>query len=459
MNNMKSYFFRNVLNQIKSKKLEAVIVFSIAFMMSIFLSLIHFFGYNDSMEENIANQLDLSYEIRNSHVFTDDHINDFVNKCKNPYEYYEMILNWIENNGNDTRISEYQYDLVLKMKNESNISYDIFGTNDVNYLEDKEMILISGRFLSEAELKNGSNYIVISDQTYKDDKKTKYKVGDKIQLMMTSADNIIEVEVIGIYQYVDQSSTFNANDKFINSKGLIISNNLLDKYINNYSNSLNFRNFRINHIKFTIKDYKKYEEYSKDLEDSIHKLNNELEVKGYPISKLGIDENNVNEIIHATSRIKYVYQIVFILIFVVAAFMLMFSIYYLLKKKTREIAVYYSLGQSKGKIILHYFMTYILISIFAVILGLVIGYIISIILINNMAQDSIDMQSEILRFSMISVMNNIENNANIPTFTFTISACIKIFIQVIIIIGSSVITSIIIIMNDKILSRNGGWNS
>lgn len=462
MNNMKSYFIRNVFNQIKSKKKETCIIFSISFMMSIFLSLIYFFGYNDSMEANIANQLELSYEIKKSHIFTSENKYQFNNECDNQIAYYKMFIDWIHEVGNDSKISKYEYDLVMDL-NYDNIVYSVYGTDDIDYLKDKGMIISSGRFLTIDELENGSNYVVVSSETYKDKNKTTYKVGDAIQLNTYnketgSCEMAFELEVIGIYEYIEQSTTFNVNDSFINSKGIVAANKLLDDYIIDKGNDFDFSKLNINHIKFTVQDYKKYEKFQLDLRQSISDLNDELAKLNYPLSKLSIENNNDSEIIHSTSRIKYVYQVIFILLFFIVVFALISSIYYFLKKKTREIAVYYSLGQSKFMIIMHYFIAYLLICIVATTLGIIVGYFFSILLMNNMAKDSVDMQNEILRFSVISVINNIEETSYIPTFSFTLVSSIKIFIEVTLIVALISIFSIITIIKDKILSRNGGWN-
>ena len=462
MNKMKSYFLRNVINQIKSKKIETCIIFSISFMMSIFLSLIYFFGYNDSMESNIANQLDLSYEIKKSHIFTSENKYVFNNECENQFEYYQMFTDWIHEVGNNPRISTYEYDLVLDL-NLDQMVYSVYGTDDIHYIKEKNMIMSSGRFFTEDELKNGSNYVVVSDQTYKDSSKTTYKIGDIIQLQSynvstNSYEIAFELEVIGIYQSIEQSTTFNINDDFINSKGIVVPNKMLDNYIVSKENEFDFSRLDINHIKFTVLDHKKFEKFKSDLKTSIKDLNTKLTNLNYPTSKLSIEESNESEIIHSTSRIKYVYQAIFILIFVIVAFVLVSSIHYFLKKKTREIAVYYSLGQSKYKIIMHYFVAYLLISIVATAVGLIIGYFISILLMHNMAQDSIDIQNEMLRFSMISILNNVGENAYMPMFGFTLISSVKIFIEITLIVGISSIFSVMTIIKDKIISRNGGWN-
>ena len=97
---MKHYYFRNILNQIYRKKMESFIVFSIVLIMSVFLSLLHFFGYSDSMESNIANTLSLRYEIKNNHFFGPDTSAGFGNfELK---DYYDEFIEFIEKvEGND----------------------------------------------------------------------------------------------------------------------------------------------------------------------------------------------------------------------------------------------------------------------------------------------------------------------------------------------------------------------
>lgn len=464
---MKHYYFRNILNQIYRKKMESIIVFSIVLIMSVFLSLLHFFGYNDSMESNIANTLSLRYEIKNNHFFGPDSNAGFVNfELKDYYDEFIKFIEEVEEN-DDVSYADYNLNLTLfsgyVKETGQNNTHQIFGISRENYFEDNYIEIKEGRMLTQEEIDTNKLYAVVSSETKKlvGEEYVPIELGETIILGEADNENggvinSLELEVVGIYEYKEQSVYFEQNDAFVNSRGIILSNGLAKEYMDDHPED--YYKFKINHICFYLNDYKKYIEFQNVLNNEINEFNKEMSKLGYSESNLTINETNTNSIIQSVLRIKNIYRIVFLIVFVIIALILISSVYYLLKKKTGEMSVYYSLGQNKVKIISHYLLTYMIIGIFAIIIGIAIGYILSNQISAMMLKENAELQSELLRFtSAIFDSTNINNNINDLSFDF--ASAVLVMIETLGVITISVLVSMLMIMNDKILSRNGGWNS
>ena len=464
---MKHYYFRNILNQIYQKKMESFIVFSIVLIMSVFLSLLHFFGYSDSMESNIANTLSLRYEIKNNHFFGPDTSVGFGNfELK---DYYDEFIEFIEKVEENDAVEYADYNLnmtllggYIKETGQSN-THQIFGISNENYFEDNYIEIIEGRMLTQEEIESNKLYAVISSKTQKlvGEEYVPIQLGETIILGESDIENggvinSLELEVIGIYEYKEQSVYFEQNDAFVNSRGIIISNGLVKEYMDEHPDD--YYKFKINHICFYLNYYKKYIEFQDVLNDEIKAFNSEMTKLGYSEPNLIINETNTNSIIQSVLRIKNIYRIVFLIVFTIIALILISSVYYLLKKKTGEMSVYYSLGQSRRNIILHYLLTYMIIGILAILIGIGIGYFLSNQISVMMLKENAELQSELLRFtSAIFDSTNINNNINDLSFDF--ASAVLVMIETLGVITISVLASMLMIMNDKILSRNGGWNS
>lgn len=461
---MKHYYLKNVINQIVRKKVETCIIFSIVLVMSLFLSLTHFFGYNDSMETNIANTLSLRYEINNNHAFG-PRSND-IYQYDYRMEYLNKFVEWIEEveQLEDVAYSDYNIQTALDHDYDKLTgaikSYRVFGVSSENYLMDNHIELVEGRFFSQDEIDAGMNYIVVSDKSTKqvNGEEEAIKVGDQISLGLLNKEyeiaHPIMFEVVGIYKVKEQSAYYEQNDSFVNSKAILIPNQVL---FNKLLLDQELMNVTLNHICFYLNDYKDYVGFHDELNQMIQKFNQEIDRLDYISPNLSIYETNTGSIIQSVQRIKNVYQIVFILVFVIVTFILVSSIYYLLKRKVAEMSVYYSLGQTKSKIILHYILTYMMIGFVAIIIGMGIGYLLSNQLSVMMLRDNVELQSELLKFTSTTIDYS-NMNDNIQSLSFDGLSVLKVMIEIFGSIFVSVTGSMLILLKDNILSRNGGWN-
>lgn len=458
---MKSYYLRNVLNQIIKKKVETLIIFSILLIMSLFLSLIHFFGYDDSMEANIAQTLSLRYEISNNHAVGPE--NSDITLYDYHYGYFERILAWIEEVEKQKEINYADYNIQMDLYSGYDketgflTGYRLFGVSNENYLTDNHIELVEGRFLSQEEIDSGAPYMIVSSES-------PLKIGDHISLGDVDDENggiykDITVEIIGIYQHKEQSVYYEKNDSFVNSQGSLLSNKILHDLLLTKAQNKTIDNYQyaINHICFYLNDYQDYVGFQDTLDSIIRKFDREIETLEYIPSNLTITETNTGSIIQSVMRIKNVYQVIFFIVFIIVALILISSIYYLLKKKSNEMSVYYSLGQSKLKITLHYALSYMLIGAAAVLIGIVIGHFVSNQLSIMMLRDNVELQSELLKFTS-TTLDSSNINDNIQSLSFNGTKALSVAIETLACVLISVLGSMMLILKDHILSRNGGWN-
>ena len=140
---MKSYYFRNVMNQITKKKLESGRLFVIVFFMTFSLSLLHFFGYNDSIESNIGNSLNLSYEINNIHIISKAKMTE-LKQANDPFEYFNQFTDFIEDIGTHEDLEYFNYNIHFPFYGSINnalLSFDSYGVSNENYLKNNKIEL------------------------------------------------------------------------------------------------------------------------------------------------------------------------------------------------------------------------------------------------------------------------------------------------------------------------------
>lgn len=458
---MKSYYFRNVLNQITKKRLESFILFVIIFFMTFSLSLLHFFGYNKSIESNIGNNLDLSYEIVNNHILTKSHGLE-LNKAGNQLEYFNQFIDFIEKIGKHEDLEYFNYNIYHNFygvtQDLTMFDYSSFGVSNENYLINNKIELKDGRFFTQEEIDQGVHKIVVSDQEkiYRNGKLVDIEVGEKINLQYY--DHVIgEFEIIGIYKSEDINFYFAQNDAFVNSNRALISNVFIREFMNEHPEFVDFDNVYINRIQYAVKEYDHYIPFKSYLEDEIKEYDKEMTKIEEPTSFMTIKQNNDSSILASVSRIKGIYLVVFVGVFIIVAIVLLFNIYYILKKKTNEIGICYSLGESKLRIISRYILAYMLLALIAIVLGIIVGYYFSILLTDSMLNESIELQASLSRFKKDFTLGEIDSYT--PEYLFTLQSSLLVALEVIFIVFISVVGSMILILKSKLFTRNGGWNA
>ena len=96
---------------------------------------------------------------------------------------------------------------------------NITGVNS-DYLGAEEINMLTGRFISDEDSENKSNYVVVSDQFLSDMEMSKINaVGQTIKL--TINNHLEEFTIIGIYEYESEQSTMFSNNNSVTTTAYI----------------------------------------------------------------------------------------------------------------------------------------------------------------------------------------------------------------------------------------------
>lgn len=464
MSEMKSYYFRNIVNQIIKTKKDSCIIFSLVFVMSLFLSQVYFFGYNPSVENNIANQLNLNHEIKNDFVFGVDHHGN-LNDILYPKEEFYALIDLIEEIGHHHYVESYNYNLMIHRNYHlqgipsEDLSNEWFGLSQESYLDRNRIQLIEGRGMTQEEIDTGSPVIVVPNDLEVIDERgqTRFaRVGDHLTFPEKGFQRMknIDLEVIGVYKReYKHYQIYGENDAFVNSGGSLVSNQMILNLIEETS-GFDYRFMKINCISYYVADYSNNLEFDKYLVERFKEFQTETVKKYGQLIMLQLMPSKENSIITSVLQIKTIYRVVFYVVVGILCVLYISVINYLLKKKYREIKIYYSLGQTKFKIIFQYIGIYMIISSFAVLLALGLGYFISQKLLEIMVVDKVSIQSEVLRFSEDYKWMTTDTKLLTPEYQFTFVSSIKIFIEVMIVTVTAITVSIMSMFN-QMIEKNG----
>ena len=110
-------------------------------------------------------------------------------------------------------------------------------------------------------------------------------------------------------------------------------------------------------------------------------------------------QQNYEYILYSIQRIKLFYGIIFKVMTTISLFILCWLIYYLLSNKIKEISIFYSLGESKTKLIIRYTIMYAFLLLISLTIGITLGYFISNLLQQKIIDNSSTIQYELLSYS------------------------------------------------------------
>lgn len=432
---MKKYYFIDILDQIFKKKRESLLVFSLVLLSTVLLSITVFFKYNDSVDSSINNNLNLRYNISNNNLYG---ISSKKNEQNygNSYSYNLLrIVQKIEEAGTSQYIENYDYNLVLfNLITSNHNTIGLFGTR--NHRLNEIISIVKGRELSESEIINGSNNILINESVMIDNKEI--DIGDKIYIENEYNQELnLEFNVVGIYKNKDYNAYFDKNDLlFSYPNTAIISNEYIKNYLKKYD--VAYDECYINNIYFDVSDYHNYERAGIELAEIMTDINDLTK----PSADMYIDDLNNTSILESTSSIKNVFTMIFGIIFVLVCAMLFSTVFYFIYKKEREIYLYKALGQSNLKIAVHYLIAYLIITVVALLAGIIVGYNISRILAYFLKINS--------TFRLSFLFGNL--NDRLPVFYIDFISIIKIEILIIAIMSLSVFVAVNYV-NRNILKR------
>ena len=187
---------------------------------------------------------------------------------------------------------------------------------------------------------------------------------------------------------------------FDNYSYILMPNNTLKELVTNYFD--NIRQVYLNHISFIFDNYESYSNFYNSYKEVLININSTINSFSNIDTKLHNKQQNYEYILYSIQRIKLFYNIVFVITSIVALLLLCWLIYYLLSSKIKEINLFYSLGESKIKIIIRYSIMYSLILVVALVIGISLGYFISNFLQQRIISNSTSIQYELLSYSDIN---------------------------------------------------------
>ena len=118
--------------------------------------------------------------------------------------------------------------------------------------------------------------------------------------------------------------------------------------------------------------------------------------------------------------------------------------YYLLKRKEKEIYIYQTLGQKKSLIALNYYLGYLFIALIVIPLSILCADKLSNILLNTMISSNIEKQRILLQYSS----NYHEVLSYAPSYHINLTDYIKISLQIILILTITTIGITIQLVNN-----------
>ena len=417
---MKHFYIKSIFKQIICNKKENIPVALLMIMICCLLTVSNIISNSDQLENSLVNSTDFRIQIINDNIFSDhsilsntinysDSSNDNINFYKKGKNYLLYFIQALDNLANQEEVKDYNYNIICQsaIYNEKDnfISKSLIGINKTSFLTNENIEITSGRFFTQQELDDATYRVIIPDNI------TNYTVGDRIQLYkpinkvnnndLLSQDEVkemIEVEIIGTYKAdLSRQVSINLYDYFDNYNYILMPNNTLKEILSQYYSDID--QVLLNDIVFTFSNYKDYSSFNTKFQKEIISINSLVNDFIHSDTNIHYKQQSYEYILYSISRIKVFYNVIFTIVSLICIFILCWLIYYLLSNKIKEIFIYYSLGESKTKIILRYLIMYSMILSFSILLGYTIGYFISNILQQRIITNSTNIQYDLLSFT------------------------------------------------------------
>lgn len=384
---MKHYYLRSILKQINSAKKENIIVIFLMILICSLLTISNIISDSDQLEQSLIQNTNFDIQIVNDNIYSDRKNHDyetykiFYSAGK---KYLLSFVKGLDDLAKQNEVSNYNYNLIcpaiIKIGDDYFNTKSLIGINDEEYASEREIKIISGRMLSKEEIDEGQYKVIIPNNI------SGYDVGDKIKIYKTNDIDekikysfaeiieIVEVEIVGIYDTNNSQRHFSdRNDYFDNYSYILISNEVMKKIISEQFD--NIYPVLLNDVYFKIDNYSDYVTFYDKYKELLIKNENDLKaVLDGNMSDIHNQQQNYEYILYSIQRIKLFYKIVFVVMTVLAMAILYWLNYYILSNKIKEINIFYSLGESKGRLVIRYMLMYIIILIIALIFGLLLGY-------------------------------------------------------------------------------------
>lgn len=480
------------LMYLKNKRTESIVTALVILMVTCIFSVALYFQQSDQIEKALLDQVTISFDLYNNHIMSKYYgqsssaLFEDSNKLVN---FYSENISALEKLAEEPEVSEYNYNIVCSLNGISEEYeilgvFEVIGVNTVDFQKNEIIELVSGRFFTDEELKNGMNKIIVPEgaMVYNEDKTAKYiKVGDHIDISTYQySDEFIyqgyglwttvqplhteSVEVIGIYKQrfkYDYSNGF--DDLFTNSDMSLLPNRFLIRVLKNtYYTDMNneiiscvFNGDRlsINRISFTLDNYEHYYVFRDKFNTCMDRINN-LSNENFGLNADTVQiPQQFSSVMQSIVKTRNIYNTIFTAVFLISVIMFVLIMVNFIRQKTAEVSILYSLGNSKLSIIGKYAVYYSLISIVGLLIGIPVGYVADIVLINGIVNDNVEIQKKLIKYAN----NGIEfiNTEKVkilsidPSELLRIAAIISAVIILVVLITTIICMSVLMIGNLK----------
>jgi len=489
-----SIYLKELLYNIK----ESLILFIVVIFASSLLSLSITLTDNSYIEKQLMDSILIEYKISNKDLLLclkktgklaeNSENNPLLERYKSYFENFYLGLQYLCQSNN---LESYSYNLIsnlsVSLLDFDKVNYDIqmIGTKTIEIYSDEittlttysiqsldiidkyNLKIIEGNADDIFQTENA--VIVGSDFLFYDEEQEwrKIQIGDILHVFYPDQKESIDLEVVATYKSPNVFDfSYGEDDSFINNTGiLILEEDMLEILADHPYLFYHRKNddvfgilsvqppIALNAIAFICKDLKSSKLFEKELdlfkrEMVIFCHNNCL--NDYNIKIIYPEYKDVLNTLLGIRRI-------YILIFVAIAILLIFLFYSLLlycqNKRVKEIFIYKSLGKQRNKIYQWYIWLYLLLSVPAALIGGISGILLSKIVNTNILETSVNMQTEMLRYSNGGRIVGDLNTLSIPSLSLP-RVCAVIVATLIAI--TTLVFTFIYIITKQILSEGSG---
>ena len=461
MNNMKLGFIEKIITQYKASKKETLLIWVIMLAVSVSIGLSCIMLNSQQIERSLMKNIDIRLELEGGSIF--DCLYDGEDSTRTRFlldrrggETFREFYNDIRDFQHEEGVVEYNYSLgtnqaIIERSEEDSQYYDyeyyrMLGVTSVEYQKNENIELVDGRFFTIDDLYSRSKKIIIDENINLNGEEI--KVGDKLTVSVAgypafNGESLsvykyysVDAEVIGIYRHRTMfDMSYGKQDAFVNNHCILIPEGLMEEaFIENELFDYNIA--FINNVWFKLKSFDYYYDCNYDFYKMILTKSAEVFtitgggnnagafiVKEENPSMLKVKQNDYATVMRSVDKTSNFYFVVFAVGAVTSAVLLSSMMLFVLNRKIREMNVYYSLGESKRRILLRYAGYYCFFGLFAAAIGFVIAHGISQVLFMVLVNSSGDIQYELMQLSNSSAETI--KNASIQLDGIRISEILK----------------------------------
>lgn len=445
--------FKYIWLKTTRQKKTLLSIITIVFPLTVLCTIILNLQLGTDMEKLIADHIPMKTEIVNNHFFTNqyykmiDKNTVYYNSRAEYFDYFNDVLSELKHISSSGRIVFSNYNVCFYANcEESTLGLvNCYGVNNTAFFDRYSLSLIDGCFFSDSDIQNGVEKTVVSKNIKVIDNGTErqVKIGDRLNICEE-----LTITVSGIYEETEKYYEEKMN-AFRNTNVCFIPEALAEEIVNEYAlNDGYIFNPNIDGIMLETNDYNEYLRLQDQVENMFEKIKQYAKAHLLPEPGFSLVQQNTEMILLAISRIKTFYSIIFS--FLVFMLLLVFcsSMIQIMHKNNKEIALFFSIGETRRKVAVMYMSCYVTYVLFLAILSMPVGIAASRRLSAIILERIHSVDSELLSYSN----SNIGTLPDINVGSISISGSTMLKTSLILLSSLSCVVCLIIIMHTVSLS-------